>query len=194
MKFYLLDTLADCGEGDYCFTDEEPEGIGFSTYQLSDGIPLAANYPKDPLEVSLQLGEDCLGLKLPSLIGNTSGLLIVHKEVAEVILKHQAGEIEVLPFTLYNHKKRVHSKDYVFVNPLGALDCLNYALTVMDRARSGKILEIEKFVLDKEKVNIFPDLFRPKDLPDNYIFSERLVETIKSREFTNFFFNEIEQG
>ncbi len=34
-------------------------------------------------------------------------------------------EIEFLPFTLYNHKKRVHSKDHFFINPIGGYDCLN---------------------------------------------------------------------
>ena len=193
MKFFMVEILADYGEGDYCFTDKLPQGIGVRSYRLAEGIPIVKDYPEDPWEVSLQLGDVYLGLQLPSLIGNTSGLLIVHRDVGDLIKQYRIGKIEILPFTLYDHKRRIHSKEYVFVNPLGTFDCLNEEFSELKRADSGKILRIKRLVLDREKIKNGNDLFRMKEMPDEYIFSEPLVEGITSKSLTNFIFNELEQ-
>ena len=62
------------------------------------------------------------GVKLPSLIGNTISYLIVNAEMKDTIIEYcpeDEVDIEILPFTLINHKKRVHSKDYWIINPIG---------------------------------------------------------------------------
>ena len=87
----------------------------------------------------------------------------MHQEAAELICQIEVGELEVFPFTLINHKGRVHSRDYVFLNPLGTFDCLNMKLTQCKRYSSGKIMKITKFVLDRDKIAKAPDLFRPRE-------------------------------
>ena len=193
MNFFLLDTLADHGRGDLCFTDKLPNGIGSSTYRLAEGDSLREAFSGDVPEIQWQLGDDFPGLKLASFIGNTGRFFAVHQDAANVIQQHRIGEAEVVPFTLYNHRGRVHSRDYVFVNPLGSVDCLNTAASVIRRANSGRVLSISKVVLDADKPLDQRDLFRIREKPRGYVLSERLVTALAANQFTNFTINPLEQ-
>ena len=123
MKYFHLDSVGDTSNENFCFTDNEPDPI--DSYDLITGIRVADEYPDGIGDVTLQLGEDAPGLELPSFVGNTDSMLIVNSEAAGVIQTHDVGDIEVIPFKLINHKGRVHSDDYVFLNPIGTIDCLD---------------------------------------------------------------------
>lgn len=149
-------------------------------------------YPDGISEVTVRLGDDYPGLVLPSIIGNVDGLLMCSNEVKDVILEHDVGEIEVVPFVLLNHRGRVHSRDYVFVNPVGTVDCLNLSACDIFRHTDGTIGRIDKFVLDANKTGIIRELFRPQEDPGEYFFSEKLAFALQSREFTNLYLRELE--
>ena len=154
MKYFSLDPLADFGAGDFCFTDKLPDGIGVRWYRLADGDPFGADYPADPGAVTLRLGDDHRGLKLPSFIGNTGNLLIVDRATADAILAMRTGQIEVLPFVLLDHRGRVHSQNYVFLNPLERIACLNESESVLRRSSKGVLKEVKKPVLDSAERDV----------------------------------------
>jgi hypothetical protein len=190
MRFYLLDTNGDLSKEDYCFSDNEPVPIG--SYDLISGARLADEYPAGLDKVTLKLGDDYPGLELPSLIGNTDNMLIVHRDLAAAIRSHEVGEVELLPFTLLNHKGRVHSTEYVFLNPVGTRDCLDMERSECKRHKSGKIMAMLKYVLSRKKLKDAPNLFRPQETPARYIFSGELVDALRKRKFTNLVFEELE--
>jgi hypothetical protein len=193
MKLFALETLADGGEGAFCFTNKLPKGIGPATYRLADGVSLHERFPGGIPEMSWALGDDYPGLALPSFLGNTGGFLAVHRDAAKIIESHRCGDLEVLPFTLLNHRGRVHSRDYVLLNPLGGVDCLDLAASVISRARSGKILGIDTIVLSSEKLRDPRDLFRIQEDPSCYVLSERLVGALSAAGCTNFVTAPLEQ-
>src|SRR5262245_662738 len=135
MNYFRLDTNGDVSNENYCFTDRTPRPIG--AYALKTGGRVADRYPDGPGEVTLRLGDDYPGLQLTSFIGNTDTLLIVTRDVASLVESLQPGSIEVVPFTLINHKGRTHSKDYVFLNPIGAYDCLDLGKSECERYKDG---------------------------------------------------------
>ncbi len=191
MKYFQQYTLAHVDK-EFCFIDDSTKGI--VDYEIGVG-EFMDKYPSDPGKVSVKLAEDMPGLILPSFIGNTGRLLIVHKDVSEEVLKFNPGEIQVLPLTVLNHKNRIHSRDYVFLNPLHRIECVNIKLSkVLRHPRKAKILKIKKIVLDRNKLDEASDLFRPLESHSRYIYSERLVDAINARGFTNFEFRELEQG
>lgn len=191
MRFFKLRTLGQNDDMDLCFVSGEPEG-DVGTYDLSEGSRLKDEYPNGFGETTYQLDDDHPGLLLTGFIGNTDRLLICSTEAKDVILAHDVGEVEVVPFTLLNHRGRVHSRDYVFVNPVGAVDCLNLPACDIFRHRSGKIGRVRRFVLDAAKVEGARDLFRPEESRGTYILSEKLVSAIQEKKLTNFVFQELE--
>jgi len=192
MKYFILDGLGNYRNEDYCFTDRGPRGV-MDSYDLVACVRVADEYPDGLGETKLELGEDYPGLELTSYIGNTKSMLIVNRETAAIVQSQDVGELEVIPFTLINHKGRVHSRDYVFLNPLSCVDCLDLNKSAVDRHRDGSIMKITKFVLAASKLAGLCNLFRPKEDLGRYIFSETLVNALHARGCTNFVFEELEQ-
>lgn len=160
-------------------------------YNLSVGGALSEVYPADPYLVEMRLSDQYCGIQLPSIIGNTNDFVMVDDKVVEVLKQHNIGDVEFWPFTLINHKGRVHSKDYCFVNPIGALDCLNYEQSEIFKDSNDVTIGVDRIVLDNEKLENAPDMFRIKDTY-SFGFSEPLKEKLE-REFTNFVFESAEQ-
>jgi len=192
MQYFNIDTIADAGGGEYCFSDHTPDGIDTRWYRLATGKPFGADYPADTDEVRLRLGDDYPGLKLPSFIGNTTGMLVVNSKTADTILSHKVGRTERLPFLLIDHKGRIHSRDYVFLNPLERIGCLNLELSEVRRSRKGEIKEVSKVVIDKTKQPDLIDLFRLAEEPNVYLFSETVVAALRKAGGTNFVFTAVE--
>ena len=192
MQYFRLDPLADYGRGEFCFTDDTPNGIATSWFRLAKGEPLEASYPSDQEQVTLKLGDDYPGLRLPSFIGNTAGMLIVNRPTAAVIQEARIGKVECLPFVLLDHKGRAHSNDYVFLNPLERIAALNLEQSEVRRSRKGEIKDVTKMVLDARKVELFLDLFRLAEDSTFYLFSEQLVTALKEAGATNFAFVPVE--
>jgi hypothetical protein len=195
MRYFGLRFAGNLNNPDYCFVPTPPRGGKLTAYNLKTGKRVADKYPGGIGEVTLQLGEDYPGLELTSYIGNTDSMLVVDRKTADIIQSHRVGEIELIPFKLLNHKGRVHSSDYVFVNPIGAVDCLNYEKSSITRDEDdGSLVRVDKVVLAANKLSGAPDLFRIKDAMTSYVFSEALVSDLRDKGCTNFVFEELPQA
>ncbi|MCP4355457.1 MAG: hypothetical protein GY793_07455, partial [Proteobacteria bacterium] len=143
-------------------------------------------------KVNLKLGKDYPGLLLPSFIGNVARLLIIHQDALKFYKEFDIGKYQAFPFTLIDHKDNVHSKEYLFLNPLGTRECLHHELSGVELKKNGDIRKLKKLVLDKSKLKQIPDLFRPFEDDNRYIYSERFVNGIKEKGLTNFHFKKLQ--
>ncbi|WP_431686071.1 imm11 family protein [Hahella sp. NBU794] len=191
MKYFIFNPLGDKSNESYCFTSKTPDG-GVDSYDLIAGFRLSDEYPEGIKNVYWRLGDNFLGLELASYIGNTHRILAFNKSAANLITSTTQSEIEIIPFTLLDYKGKVHSKDYVFINPVGSIDCINWKETVCNRRNNGDVANYEKLVLNKEKSDDLPHIFRIKYLTAEYIFSETLVNTLLNSGHSNLVFREIE--
>ncbi|MFV8749014.1 double-CXXCG motif protein [Nannocystaceae bacterium ST9] len=155
-------------------------GRGPNTVKVSPSVPL-------------HLDEQRGGLDLPDLVANSINYLILRRPVAATILADfDAGPHELLPVTLINAKGRVHSTDYVILNPLGKIDCLDVARSDMDDDEDDPAVALfGEFHLRAEAIPADRDIFRVKGIVVGYVFSERLVAFIRQRGYSNFVFEEI---
>jgi hypothetical protein len=193
MNYFLLNIMGDDQDRSLAFIDSPPEDLGLFSYCMARGERIGARYPEN---ASVYLKAKSPGIKLSSLLGNTESYLIVNSAMKEVIQEVcKASEIEYLSFTLYNHKKRVHSQDYWIVNPIGAADCVNRAASEIKYSSSNpeKIVSVKKYVLDSAKVTDAGDLFRVPEDKSRYFISERLAKTFQEGAFTNVFLFEVDQ-
>jgi hypothetical protein len=195
MRYFTLNHVGNVNNEDYCFVPTPPRGGEMTAYDLRLGQRIADEYPNGVGEMTLQLGADHPGLELTSYIGNTDSMLVVDRKTAAIIQSHNVGEIELIPFKLLNHKGRVHSKDYVFMNPIGCVDCLNHERSVITRDEDdGSFVRVERVVLAAAKLTDVPDLFRIKEALDCYVFSEKLVNDLRNKGCTNCDFEELAQA
>lgn len=127
MRYFFVNTLGDLDDRRLCILDKNPEGIGVKYSRLCRGRPIESEFPRG---ARIHMSPDRTGLKLASLIGNTSSFLILHHDVkdavaAEHVRRGDKWRIEYLPFTLIDREGRPCSSDYFLVNPIGGIDCVN---------------------------------------------------------------------
>jgi len=191
MRYFIIETIGDVQDRKLAFIDNPPEGLGLYYYCMARGERIGARFPTD---AKVFLESRSPGIKLPSLIGNALGYLIVNTEMKSVINECCKLEVETLPFTLYNHKKRIHSKDYWIVNPIGSIDCLNKAASEIIYATSSReaVVAVHKFVVDPSKISGEPNLFRVPEDREKYFIGESLAKTFQQHNFTNVFLLEVD--
>lgn len=183
MKYARLGTCPTTNL-DYCFVKVTHE----SSLWLSSGDPIGDRYPADPFAVEIALDPDFPGIAPPDLIGNTRGLLILSARARQAFAAADLdlGPCDVCPFTLINHKGRVHSRDYAFVSPLGGHEIAHPSSDFERYTRSQMIYGCKRWVLDTNKLVGKPDLLRAAELPEHYFASERLVGVVRAEGLTNF--------
>lgn len=185
----LVTVLVDRPEYCVCGSIRDAEACEL---RLARGEPVGDRYPKDPFSVKAHLDPDFPGVKLPSIIGNTRGLLMLSRAAVELFEKGlDLRDHEAFPFTLVNHKGRVHSKDYVFLNPLGAFDVAHGRAELL-RYPSGGVYGCRRWVFASSKLRDLPDLFRAREHPRDCFASERLVALVREHGLTNFEFDDVE--
>ena len=195
MPYYSIDTLGDLQDRQLCVLDDVPEGIGVKYSRLVKGRSMDGEFPASAI---IRMSADRTGIKLSSLIGNTNRLLILHRDVKELIETENAqrgsnAPIEYWPFTLINHKDRPHSSDYFILNPVGPRDCLNMKASVIRYFRDTEMVsKIERMVIDPNKLLDAPPLFRLKQAPDRYFVDGAVALAFEKAKFTNLTLRHIE--
>jgi hypothetical protein len=187
MQFFRLETIGDLNNQDLALTSGPPEGMVMRSYTLARGKRAAPHYPK---EARISLRENHPGIKLSSLLGNTHNHLVVQSAVKEVIAAHCQGlEVEYLPVDLYDHRKRLYSRDYFFINPIGSRDCLDPVASRVQIGPEGSVIHVGEYVLDPKKVDTLPALFRVQEEPSTYVVSQALADALREKGFTNVVLN-----
>jgi len=190
MNFYELET-GRSEDPDFVYLKDAPQGLESDTYRMAEGERMGADYPVD---AKVKMGPDSRGTALPSLIGNMFSMLIVKRELKDVLVA-TGVELECLPFTLINRKNRVASRDYFIVNPIGAYECIDDGASAIkySKAAPSVILGIDPLVLDPVKLESAPDFFRMARQLRRYVVSERLGKQIAKLGPTNVNVHKLEQ-
>jgi hypothetical protein len=194
MIFQKLDTKGDINNPDLCYLDDFVEGIKIQSWRVGSGERVGTLYPED---AKILMCPEHPGVQLSSLLGNSESMLIASGDFKEVIAKHCAHvEIEYLPFTLYDHRKRPYSHDYCIINPIGTFDCLDLKASniVWDTKKPDNILRIREPVLNREKARLAPPLFRLRRSPYTYVVGMDLAKEMQERKLTNIVWKRLRYG
>ncbi|CAM2064990.1 hypothetical protein SCOR_06415 [Sulfidibacter corallicola] len=190
MEYYLIDCLGDSNNLDLAFIDEDPDEIAEFGFRLTFGERMGDKFPED---AKIPLSEKQKGIQLLPFLGNSKRRLICNPDLTQLIKGMVDWEIEYLPFTLLNHRGRVHSADYQIINPIGAFDCLNMKATGGQLDDQDRLYCEDELVLDPKKLEQAPHLFRIKHAAHNYVASEAFLDACDDRGIRNLFADELEQ-
>ncbi|MDH5729702.1 MAG: hypothetical protein OEZ58_11980 [Gammaproteobacteria bacterium] len=176
MNYYQLDEY-DRQDDDFCFLTSVPDQIPLLSAYITGGQPAAADYPSD---VQARMSDDRGGIVLSDIIANKNLSLIVHQTLKSVIETHCAQTCEYLPLSIINHKGRLASNEYYYINPLGTHDCLDLNKSDIEWSDDGEVIHVNHFVLDKHKMNDVPPLFRIDQDRRAYFINQKLVDGIRA--------------
>jgi len=181
MRFFRFWPRGNDRDKSLAFVRDEPSGLGLYDFYMRQGKRIGENYPDN---ARVYLDPQTPGIKLESVLGNLCSYMMVDIKTKDVVLSVCTNEIEVLPFTLYNHKKRIHSKDYVILNPIGTFDCVNRPASKITY-EGDQIVGVDVLVFDSNKVDDAPHLFRVPEKPSWYFITDVLARAMKIANLTN---------
>jgi hypothetical protein len=173
MKYFSINLMPRT-DPEFCFLDDAPPALGLRASRLLLGKPLLLDYPED---VRLFMSEDEPGIEVPDFVGNTLNYFICSQRMKEVLEAQQRDQVEYLPVSIYNHRRRLAAANYFVVNPLGGVDCLDLDASEIEY-HEGKVVGVDKYVLDASKLQAGPSLFRVREEPTMYVLNERIVRAL----------------
>ncbi len=182
MPFHVLNTLGDPNDERLVFLDTVAKGAEGDDYRFRVGEAMGDDWPKN---ARIFMSKEYKGVRLTSHLGNMKGMIVASKELREAIEKHCPGvDIEYLPFTLMDHKKRPYSDAYCVVNPLVILDALDRKKSDIE-IEDGEVIQVNKLTLSAKKVAKAPQLFRIDLDPATYVVGPALADELRARKLTN---------
>jgi hypothetical protein len=188
-RCYRVDLMGDLNDDKLCFLSNNVEDLGLGDVALFLGERLGSQFPP---RARIYMDANHPGKKLSALIGNSNGLFIASRELKDVIEKHCGDTVEYLPVSIFDHRKRLASKDYFVINPLVKVDCLDLQKSTYDRDDDDPdmFFDVEP-VIDRTKVEGAPQLFRILQSTSDILLGYDLVGEIDDRDFSNFFWERL---
>lgn len=189
-NFYKIKTLGDANNEKLVIVEDYVRGLEMQDWKVGFGNTATKDWPSD---ASIYLRKTS-GKQLTDLLKTIKNTLFVSKRLRQVIERHCRDiQVELLPFTLYDHRKRVLSQDYVIVNPIGTIDCLDLKASdiLWDEDKPDKVLDVNKIVLSAKKLKNAPALFRIKEAPTSYIISFPLAKELHDGDYTNVYWDKL---
>lgn len=191
-RFYLLETLGEANEIDRPILETFVNEVEPETWRFHEGESVARFWPADAR--IFMTGKE-RGLELCELVGTTRNAIIAGPKLKALIQKHCPPDtLEILPLSIYDHRKRLLSDEYSFVNPLGAVDCvdLERSSVLWNDGPGSEVLEIRTFVIDRRRGRQAPQLFRPEHARSDYILRYELAVDIAAANLSNVVWTKLE--
>lgn len=160
-------------------------------YKLMSGHSVTPDWPGD---VSFTMDPDFKKrIKLSDNLVNSNDFLVASEPLQRFLQAEAVPEVQYLPVTIFNHKKKVEQDAYAIVNPVGLQDCvdLNASMVVMNSINPNYISIVKRLVVDESKISPESRLFRVKGLDTLIFFRRELADKIRTRGFTGIEFAEI---
>ncbi|MFP2928406.1 imm11 family protein [Pyxidicoccus sp. 3LG] len=190
MRFFMIETLGNINDRSLCVIHSFVKGIEMSAWKVGEGERVGEEYPQD---AKIYMSKESPGIKLSDVLGTVRNMLIVSSRFRALIEKHCTNDIEYLPFTLYDHRKRVYSQDYSIINPIGTFDCLDIKASTIIWGTSDptRISSVHRRVLDRKRLENAPQLFRIDKSPSSYVVRLELAKDMNSLKLSNAYWSEL---
>jgi hypothetical protein len=151
-------------------------------YQLSRGVPLAAQWPSD---VSFAMDADYPDdLRTDDFIDNTDNALVVSDRVRQLVEPGLRNN-ELLPITIFNHKGRKELGPFFILHQVLLQDCLDLQRTrhEVGHMNADLLIAAAHLVLDENRIDPEVSLFRMAHLPFVPVFRKDLMGKIEGAGF-----------
>lgn len=183
---------ADATKPEYCQVWKYPSAMS-NFYKPTLGKPMGAEYPEG---LSFHMAPEVSGSRVPDVIPNTLGYLLVSARMKELLAQHATEPIEFLRFTLLNHKGRSASDECYIANVLGTRDWGDMERSMGSRttAPSGErqFDRLRRLYLKDDQVDPKVNLFRISMMPRVILVRAELRALMETQGMTGMAFHALE--
>ena len=189
--FYQFDTIGDVDVPDSVLIEDYVRGLEMEDWRTKRGDRIGEDWPEDATIVLRETSGKGLSDHL-STIQNT---IFASPALAQVFRDlSPEGTVEFLPFRLLDHRERLITDEYVIINPIGTVDCLDMEASRLLRSKDdpSEVLAVNEAVLSKAKVASAPALFRIRESPAMCVFTYDAAMRIYDEDLSNVFWEDLE--
>ena len=158
-------------------------------YELSEGVSRAEGWPDDvKAPMSAEYPKD---IELPDNVFGTE-LIIISDKTRQLLKTEGVTNVEYLPLAIFNHKKKLASKDYFILNPPSVVDCIDIEASDVKWNAIDKTLinRCKQLVLKEANVPKTVKVFRPKHLPTWILIRSELAKKLEDSGLTGLYFTD----
>jgi hypothetical protein len=176
-------------EGNSCVL-MPPEGVA-RDWELLKGVPRAIGFPDDAILRMSSAHPRSMGL-LDSVM-NLAALVVVSRRLQSFLEALALKNVEYLPVTIINHKRRVASKDYFIVHAVVPQDCLDVGRSgvVYNEIIPADISTVDDLTIEPARVEPGVRMFRIARFGYPMVVDRELALQITSAGFTGTAFVEL---
>jgi len=160
----------------------------FGSPELFDkGLPLIGKLPK---KVVLTMDEEYKkAVRLIDSVSNHLDGLILSRPFMDFLATKKLKDLELIPVAIRNHKGKIASEDYTWVNPLGGHDILDIDRCEPQFMYDTMVISVERFVERRDaKVPPGVGIFRDRRFGSPIFVEPSLAKEIEAKGFKGFFF------
>lgn len=128
---------------------------------------------------------------LPDNVYNTDYLTVVSRRLADFLVACGEKSIELLPLVILDHKRKPVTDEYLVVNAIDPLDCVDRDNSRFRQSRSGRYERFDRFVILHDAVPSDRLLFRVAGYWDHLVMRSALAEKLDAASFSGFGFAEL---
>lgn len=153
-------------------------------YKLMKGDSVAEEWP----DVSMRMDPDFKKkIKLADNLLNPVNVIVASKALCDFFRSKRVPNIEYLPVTIYDHKKKVASKEYSIANLVTTQDCIDTKKSELtwNKIDPHYISSIKQLVLNEKKIAKDAMLFRAEHLKTLIFVRADLAQAVTDAGFTN---------
>lgn len=192
-KFFILKTLTPDATGNM-FLHSSPENIE-AVPHLSACIAHGKKFSATANELPVYKTKAFRGRpNFTAILSNTASTIFMRKDCASVFQENNKDDIQTIPIHIQSAQGKALTDDYVILNPLRTIDCLDYNKSEIKYSKKNReeVIFIGKKVISKSKVEDLPLFFRIQDAPREYAVALAMILKLKGLDLSNLFFSEIE--
>jgi hypothetical protein len=164
-------------------------------FEVTRGVSREGGFPADAhFEMNPRFPDQ---VALPDGLVNLDRLVVVSPTLRDFLADQvlaQLAQVELLPVTILNHKRRDSGAPYAIVNPLTIVDVIDVGASSLEwnSIDPTLICTCDQLVLKDGGVPGDPLLFRPKFLETRVLLRRDLADAIRAKGFTGISFVEID--
>ncbi len=156
-------------------------------YMINEGEPVAPN-PSNPPEEEYpdnatlhwdrSFPKDTI---MTDTLANSNGFMVVSSKTKEFLVDYGVPNVELLPVTVFNHRKRAVKTPYYIVHPVPPIELLDIEACDVEWRGSRvdeAIKQMANFVLDATKVVDLPPIFRLGRISKYVMVHRKLAEAM----------------
>src|SRR5262245_53011782 len=153
-------------------------------YKLMKGESVAKEWP----DVSMRMDPDFKKkIKLSDNLLNPVNIIVASKKLCDFFRSQRVPNIEYLPVTIYDHKKKVASKEYSIANLVTTQDCIDTKKSEVtwNKIDPHYISSMKQLVFNEKKIAEDAVLFRAEHLKTLIFVRTDLAQAVTNAGFTN---------